>query len=67
MFTVKKEVISDYTTFLNPVNILKIKTKLNFIKNPHSSKWGGVLANGVLRIQKHDYELIVKTGLSDTV
>lgn len=57
--------ISGFTMLKTPVDIRTIKEKLRFIKNPHSSKWGGVLTSGTLRVARQDYELILRLGSTE--
>lgn len=51
------------TQFLsNPVSIRDHLTKLNFIKQPESKKWGAYLQGGVIKITRDDYRLISERG-----
>lgn len=50
--------IEKYLIIKNPVDIRKVKDKLEFVKDPKSTKWGSVLQNGTLRISHADFLLL---------
>ena len=52
--------LSNCRLFPKPVPIVSIKHKLACIKDPSSKKWGCVLQNGGLEIQKKDFDLVIR-------